>query len=87
MVEAKCCSRNAEEKLFCASFAIDDLVLYLDTHPNDEEALKLLSKYVERENKLEDEINDQGTMIRNNDQVCDTGKWQWVCSPWPWEGV
>ena len=54
------------------SFAIDDVVLYLDTHPYDEEALKYYKKY----KKLYHEASEEYTSM----------SWNWVTEKWPWEG-
>ena len=53
-----------------ASFALDEAVLFLDTHPCDEEALKA---YQEKFGPLQ------------KDQVEACEHWHWIHEPWPWE--
>lgn len=66
------------------SFAVTEAVLYLDTHPHCQKALRFYDKY----NRLRTEAvemyeNKYGplTMYGGN---CEDG-WKWVSEPWPWE--
>lgn len=68
------------------SFAINDLVLYLDTHPCDSCALKQYEKYKNlRQEALEEYTKMYGPLL--NDRVDVNDKWTWTNQPWPWEGV
>lgn len=71
-------------KIDAVSFAIDDVKLYLDTHPCDEQALmyydahkKLRHQYVEEYTKC------FGPLTADNVDTCNY--WTWVNKPWPWE--
>lgn len=68
-----------------ASFAIDDVLLYLDTHPTDQEALKYYH-YVAglRKEALETWQAQYGPLLV--DSVKNTDRWTWVTEKWPWEG-
>lgn len=67
------------------SFAIDDVKLFLDTHPNCKEALE----YYKKTKKMRDEAVKEYTMTfgpisaYNVDVDC---KWTWNEGPMPWEG-
>ena len=61
-----------------AAFAAWELRLYLDTHPNDEEALELFRKLC----KEAEEPNYATTFLK--DECCTSG-WGWVKNAWPWE--
>lgn len=66
------------------SFALNDIVLYLDTHPTDQEALEQYDKYKAiRRQAVKEYTVAYGPL--NNDNVVSTGKWAWVKAPWPWE--
>ena len=68
------------------SFVVDELRLYLDTHPCDEEALchfKKVSK--ERKEALEEYTECYGPIYSY--QVDVDNYWSWINDPWPWEGV
>lgn len=65
------------------SFAINDMNLYLDVHPEDKEALSALKKLIkEEENAKREYINNYGPL-----NVCDTdgNEFNWIDSPWSWE--
>ncbi|MFQ9509658.1 MAG: spore coat protein CotJB [Lachnospiraceae bacterium] len=67
------------------SFAVNDVHLYLDTHPCDKEALEYYHKVVEmRKHALEEYAKTYGPLLV--DQVENCNYWQWVEEPWPWEG-
>ena len=68
------------------SFVMDDLRLYLDTHPCDQEALCYFKQIqVLRSNTLQEYTENYGP-IYNYDVDVDN-YFCWVNDPWPWEGV
>ena len=80
---------NNREKLFACitatSFVLDDLRLFLDTHPTDQEALdhwqkveRVRNEAVEEYTKCYGPINMYDVDVKN--------RWTWVDEPWPWEG-
>ncbi|SFR73076.1 spore coat protein CotJB [Anaeromicropila populeti] len=73
-------------KFICeVDFALDDICLYLDTHPCDRQALEYYHKYKElREQALAEYSECFGPLTSN--QVEDHNYWTWVRDPWPWEG-
>lgn len=77
-------SNTPMHELQALDFAVHELGLYLDTHPNDKEALELfvaysdlyqagMKEYQRRYGPLE-----QPASGRN-------GKFDWLDSPWPWD--
>jgi len=77
------------EKLFACivatSFVMDDLRLFLDTHPTDRAALD----YWERVQRVRNEAVEEytkcfGPISMYNVEV--SNRWTWVDEPWPWEG-
>lgn len=72
--------------LYAVTLALIDANLYLDTHPNDREALEYYMNTKALEEKLREDLVCRGCSITASDQnnVC---KWNWVEGPWPWEGV
>lgn len=64
-------------------FAITDLSLYLDTHPNDEKALFLYRRYCIEAKDLKDKYQKMYGPLTIN---CPCNKWKWRDEPWPWEG-
>ena len=65
------------------SFAMDELRLYLDTHPEDKEALELYQNY--------QKIYHKGMMDFNEERPLKHGlpvqgeRYRWLDDPWPWE--
>ena len=65
------------------SFAINDLNLYLDLHPDNKGMLDLFKKYVKEEKELCNEyVNKDGPLEVNEVKG---QKFDWINSPWPWE--
>lgn len=67
------------------SFAVDDILLYLDTHPCDLEALEYYHTVAEkRQQALEEYESMYGPLLVDRVKACNY--WQWIEEPWPWEG-
>ncbi len=67
------------------SFAVTDISLYLDTHPDDNAALAYFEKYnAERQKSLRMYNQQFGPLLL--DTITDTNYWCWATEPWPWEG-
>ena len=67
------------------SFAVTELALFLDTHCDDEEALKCFDKFnKERQEALMIYNNLYGPLIM--DTIHNSDSWCWASTPWPWEG-
>ncbi|MCI9059862.1 MAG: spore coat protein CotJB [Lachnospiraceae bacterium] len=67
------------------SFAVNDIVLYLDTHPMDQEAIAYFNHFREvRMNALKEYVNCYGPLTI--DTAKPDQKWLWAMQPMPWEG-
>ncbi len=66
------------------SFAINDLNLYLDLHPNDREMLEKFNKLVVISNQKEMEyVKTYGPLeVIDSDS---SSSFEWIKNPWPWE--
>lgn len=64
-------------------FCIQELTLYLDTHPEDKTALRLLRKHLDIREELKEAVQNESGPLTNYDH--DTRDWRWVKGPWPWE--
>lgn len=72
------------DKIKKYDFAIKELNLYLDTHPNCRRALALFNRYVSLRKEAVDELVRRfGPIIP--EQSNDPQHWSWVDDPWPWE--
>ena len=61
-----------------AAFAAWEMRLYLNTHPNDREALALFRKLCK-------EAGDENYATTFLTDDCCASSWSWVKNPWPWE--
>ena len=73
---------NMLNQIKCLQFAITELALYLDTHPDDERALCLHRKYAKELRELEDKYQKVYGPLTINFPC---NKWRWLEEPWPWE--
>ena len=73
-----------QQKLQALGFAIDELVLYLDTHSDDREAAELLASYRALYQKGMALLQEQSGPLFAMDGVVD-GAYEWLRGPWPWE--
>ena len=81
-------NKLSKNELMCQimkyDFAANELVLFLDTHPNDLKALEMHEAVVDKANKLKCLYNENFgplTSSANKSKEC----WTWIESPWPWE--
>ena len=65
------------------SFAINDLNLYLDLHPDNKGMLDLFKKYVKEEKELCKEYVKKYGPLEVSEVM--GHKFDWINSPWPWE--
>ena len=80
-----CEKERALYKLMAYSFAINDLNLYLDLHPDDKEMFETFKKYVKEKEKLCKEYEKNYGPL----EITDTtgSKYNWIDSPWPWDNI
>ncbi len=71
-------------EIMAVDFSIIELNLYLDTHPNDMNALMLYNNYVQRSRMLRQRFE---SMYGPLNALMSTSRypWQWIQGPWPWE--
>jgi len=63
-------------------FSVTDIALYLDTHPEDENALCLHKEYCKKLKDLRDMYQKVYGPL-TIEYPCN--KWRWLEEPWPWE--
>lgn len=66
------------------AFAVQELALYLDTHPEDAEALELYKQYQEMYQKCATTYQQQIRPL-NHTSPSQHGTYAWLDDPWPWE--
>lgn len=74
--------KNLSTNLSAVQFAMWELHLYLDTHPEDISALKLYNKYEEKYFALKDEFESKYGPLYSSEG---TPGVRWLKNPWPWD--
>ena len=70
-------------ELMALGFTINELGLYLDTHPDDSEALTLYTKYVQLFQEGRSRYESMYGPLQQT-AVTEAG-YTWLNDPWPWE--
>ena len=71
-------------KLNAYAFAAYDWNLYLDTHPDDTDAIAMFHKMANKANMLKQEFEAKfGPLTAEASQ--DMERWNWLDDPWPCE--
>ena len=65
-------------------FVLAELTLFLDTHPDNCEAISMFYKFQDEAQRLKNEyarlFGPLTPSVKNNQE-----KWEWSKGPWPWE--
>ncbi len=70
-------------ELQALEFVVTELGLYLDTHPNDEEAFYVFKQYVELEKEARKAFTEaNGPLFQTDAARSET--YTWAQDPWPW---
>ena len=73
------------EELQAIDFAIVELNLYLDTHPNDLEAVKQYNELAKKSMQLKVEFEKKYGPLMNFGKSYSNYPWDVDDSPWPWQ--
>ena len=85
MNKPKLCKHELMRKIMEHGFALVDLGLYLDTHPDDKDSIATYSSLRDTYNSLTMEyVHCFGPITFC--QVTSDNYWTWISEPWPWEG-
>ena len=67
-----------------AGFAMDDVVLFLDTHPENQDALRYYKAVRDMRDQSMAAYERRFGPLRYTDVT--SMSWNWVTEKWPWEG-
>lgn len=67
------------------SFVMDELSLFLDTHPDEQDAIACYQEYHTLREELLKEYAEKFGPLRMQD-VTDSTQWLWATQAWPWKG-
>ncbi len=75
--------RAMQKKLQKISFALVELVLYLDAYPNCEKAKKYYKELMAERDALVKSLAEAGFPVSAMNSQ--SSEWVWTKGPWPWE--
>ena len=76
---------EVERAVYETNFVLYDLMLYLDTHPEDTKALEYYRKAREDWKQARCAYVEHFGPLTFDD-VTGEDRWNWIDRPWPWEG-
>lgn len=71
-------------QLMALEFAVIELGMYLDTHPDDCEAAALFRDYAQQAAEARAAYEAKHGPLRLGSAGAG-GSWDWICDPWPWD--
>ena len=77
-------NNTALAELMALDFAIDELGLFLTTHPNDQEVLNLYWSYIKMAREGREKYQKMYGPLLQTDLTPDEG-FAWLKDPWPWD--
>lgn len=85
MMENRLSKKELLDWINVVSFAVDDVKLFLDTHPYDEEALQYFDEFKkQRVQAMKEYAKYYGPLALDTAaESCD--RWKRVLEPWPWQ--
>ncbi|XEC96438.1 spore coat protein CotJB [Paenibacillus tarimensis] len=73
------------EELQQLDFALVELTLYLDTHPNDMQALQQFNQLSQQRQYSAQQYESRYGPLLQYGHSYSRYPWQWPESPWPWQ--
>ncbi|CAM2970729.1 spore coat protein CotJB [Paenibacillus sediminis] len=73
------------EQLQVFDFALVELNLYLDTHPNDLQSIQQYNTLTQERTKLAYQFQQLYGPLQNFGHAYSKFPWEWSKSPWPWQ--
>lgn len=84
--QGKPCRRELLQSINRESFAVNDVTLYLDTHPCDAGALEFFHEHNKmRCQLLKEYARYYGPLTIDTTVASCTDRWNWINEPWPWQ--
>lgn len=71
--------------LMAIDFVLLELNLYLDTHPQDVQAIQQYNEFAARRKQLATEYERHFGPLQNYGQSLSPTPWAWNDGPWPWQ--
>ena len=85
MMENRLSKKELLDWINVVSFAVDDVKLFLDTHPYDEEALQYFDEFKKQRVQAMKEYAKYYGPLTLDTAAESWDRWNWVLEPWPWQ--
>lgn len=72
------------KQITAVDFMIEDLHLYLNTHPEDQNAIVKYNTFVMQSQALKQQYQNFFGMLSEHNSFSHS-PWQWINEPWPWK--
>lgn len=73
------------EEIQAVDFVLVELTLYLDTHPDDFDAIEQFNNFSERSRLLKINFEQQFGPLNQFGKSYSNYPWDWGNTPWPWQ--
>lgn len=73
------------EEIQAIDFVLVELTLYLDTHPNDQQAMRQFNEYAQYAKQLKNNFEAKYGPLQQYGNSYTDAKWSWGTTPWPWQ--
>lgn len=85
MTDNKPCRQELLNRINESSFAVDDVLLFLDTHPCNQEALQYFEECKHQRMQALREYAEYYGPLAIDTVHTPEDRWSWIESPWPWQ--
>ncbi|WP_310260534.1 spore coat protein CotJB [Fictibacillus barbaricus] len=73
------------EELQAVDFVLVELTLYLDTHPQDSNAVQQFNQFAQQRKKIKRAIESKYGPLQQYGNSYSGMPWNWNSGPWPWQ--
>ncbi|ANB59154.1 cotJB family protein [Anoxybacillus sp. B7M1] len=73
------------EQLQAVDFVLVELTLYLDTHPNDYQAIQQFNQFAQKRKQLKKQYEETYGPLQQFGNSYSSYPWNWDDTPWPWQ--
>ncbi|MFC7060482.1 spore coat protein CotJB [Halobacillus seohaensis] len=73
------------EQIQQVDFALVELTLYLDTHPQDYTSIQQFNQLASQSKQLKNQYEQQFGPLRQYGESYSSYPWSWNDAPWPWQ--
>ncbi|MCM3122233.1 MULTISPECIES: spore coat protein CotJB [unclassified Mesobacillus] len=75
----------AMEELQAVDFVLVELTLYLDTHPDDYDAINQFNQFAKERRRLKKVVESMYGPLQQYGNSYSGYPWNWSEGPWPWQ--